>query len=94
MLSSHEHQAEHVVDVGLLDASDISIWQYAVDHDAVLITKDEDFARYLRQATTSPVVLWVRIGNTSSRVLLAWFEPLLGEIEMLISQGERLIELR
>ncbi len=46
------------------------------------------------QGKTSPVIVWLRIGNTSRRALLQWFEPLLPQIETLISQGERLIEIR
>lgn len=46
------------------------------------------------QAQSKPVIVWLRIGNTSRRALLQWFEPLLPQIESLIAQGERLIEVR
>lgn len=36
----------------------------------------------------------MRIGNTSRRALLHWFEPLLPQIEAMVQQGERLIEVR
>ncbi|MFT3874261.1 MAG: hypothetical protein QM714_16720 [Nocardioides sp.] len=42
----------------------------------------------------APAVVWIRIGNTRRAALLAWFEPLIGEIVALIDNGQRLIELR
>jgi predicted nuclease of predicted toxin-antitoxin system len=48
----------------------------------------------MRQGKASPIIVWLRVGNTSRRALLEWFEPLLPQIETLISQGDRLIEIR
>ena len=36
------HNARHVEEVGLREAEDIPIWRYALDNNAVVITKDED----------------------------------------------------
>jgi predicted nuclease of predicted toxin-antitoxin system len=94
LLASHGHHAEHVADIGLRDGDDSAIRAYALAHRAILVTKDEDFSHRLRQGSASPVVLWLRIGNTSRRALLHWFEPLLPEIEGLLLLGERLIEVR
>ena len=41
------HECEHVADILMRDADDSPIWNYAVEHDAAIITKDEDFA-YLK----------------------------------------------
>lgn len=49
LLRSHDHQALHVADVGLQDAEDTSIWDYALDHDSIVVTKDEDFPHRLNQ---------------------------------------------
>ena len=94
LLDSHGHQAEHVAEIGLRDADDSPIWRYAMSNHAILVTKDEDFAHRLGQGGTAPVVLWLRIGNVSRAGLLRWFEPLLPNIEAMILQGERLIEVR
>jgi predicted nuclease of predicted toxin-antitoxin system len=94
ILSARGHQAEHVADVGMRDTDDSSIWRYAIDNQAVLVTKDEDFPHRLRQGCAAPVIIWLRIGNTSRRALLAWFELLLPQIETLVGQGERLVEVR
>ena len=86
--------AEHVGDIGLLSASDAEIWTYALEHDAVLITKDEDFADRVAFGGRAPAVIWVRIGNTTRMALLGWFGPLIDPVIKMIDGGERLIELR
>ena len=65
-----------------------------MENQAILVTKDEDFPHRLRQSRVGPALIWLRIGNTSRRALLLWFEPLLPQIETLIQQGEVLIEVR
>jgi predicted nuclease of predicted toxin-antitoxin system len=94
LLVGHGHTAGHVADIGLRNADDSRIWAYALAHQSIIITKDEDFPHRMRQSQTSPVIVWLRIGNTSRRALLEWFEPLLPQIETLISQGDHLIEIR
>ncbi|MFM7182291.1 MAG: DUF5615 family PIN-like protein [Verrucomicrobiales bacterium] len=94
LLEGHGHVAEHVEDIGLRHADDSTIWAYAVSHQAVIITKDEDFPQRLHHARSKPVIVWLRIGNASRRALLQWFEPLLPQIESLIGQGNPLIEVR
>ena len=94
LLIAHGHLAEHVADIGLRDADDSPIWNYALQNDAIIVTKDEDFPHRLRQSKSAPVIVWLRIGNTSRRALLQWFEALLPQMETLISQGDRLIEVR
>jgi predicted nuclease of predicted toxin-antitoxin system len=92
-LESRGHDAKHVFDIGLANAEDKIIWQYAIENHAIIITKDEDFVilNYLQPNKTS--VVWIRIGNTSKKFLLAWFEKLLPSLEKKLSQNETLIEL-
>ena len=94
LLAAHGHTAEHVAYIGLRDADDSAIWNYALEHQAIIVTKDEDFPHRLQQSKSSPVIVWLRIGNTSRGALLDWFEPLLPQLEMLIQNGDRLIEVR
>jgi len=88
------HDAKHVAEIGLRHSDDTSIWNYALEHDAVIITKDEDFAYRASQTRTTPVIVWLRVKNVSRQALLAWLEPLLPQIEHLIANGDRLIEVR
>ncbi|MEJ7831763.1 MAG: DUF5615 family PIN-like protein [Nocardioides sp.] len=93
-LREHGHDAEHVTEIGPADAPDRYIWRYALEHGAVVVTKDEDFADMVATGREAPAVLWVRVGNTRRAVLLAWFEPLIDQIVDMVHSGDRLIELR
>ena len=74
---------------------DSPVWVYALDHEAIIVTKEEDFPhRQSQSQKDSPVIVWLRIGNTSRKALLEWFAPLLPRIEALIENGDRLVEVR
>ncbi len=87
------YEALHVEEIGLRDANDGEIWAYALREKAVIMTKDEDFAARSAQATFAPLIVWLRLGNTTNRVLREWIEPRLSGIEQLIGQGSRLVEV-
>ena len=88
------HDARHVEDVNLREADDSPIWHYALEQQAILITKDEDFAERARHSSNSPVIVWLRLGNASNRALHQWFLPQLPQILAWIEQGVRLLEIR
>ena len=88
------HEAQAVRDIGLRDASDTIIWQHACATRAIIVTKDEDFARRVQQTSSDPVILWLRIGNTTNRALRSWLLPQLPQITALIQQGVRVVEVR
>lgn len=94
LLREHGHTAEHITEIGPADAPDSEIWRYALEHDAVIVTKDEDFADMVATGREAPAVVWVRTGNTRRAVLLACFEPLIEQIVEMVGSGQRLIELR
>lgn len=48
LLTSVGHHAEHAADINMLGAADADLWKYALTNQAVLVTKDEDFAHRLR----------------------------------------------
>jgi len=93
-LAGQGHQAEHLEDIGLRHAEDQAVWDYAVRNEAVLLTKDDDFVDHYRRRSGGPVVVWLRIGNSSKKALLAWFLPSLPAILTRIESGDRLIEVR
>jgi predicted nuclease of predicted toxin-antitoxin system len=60
----------------------------------LVVTKDQDFADGLLASRTVPIIVWLRIGNTSNRALLAWLLPLWPDILARIASGDNLIEVR
>ena len=87
------HEAAHVLDAGLLDASDSRIWDHAIATGATLITKDEDFAIRSSVSKTPPSIVWIRIGNCPNTRLLAWFEPELPSVIAALDSGACLVEI-
>ena len=94
MLVSLGNEAQQVADLNFQSATDSMIWDFALEHRAVLLTKDEDFPHRLHQSAHAPVVVWLRVGNVSGRGILSWFSPLLPQIVKLAEEGHRLLELR
>jgi predicted nuclease of predicted toxin-antitoxin system len=88
-------EANHVIDMGLVDADDAPIFNAArVASITAVITKDEDFVRLLEQHGPPPQVVWITVGNIRNRelrrvVLDAW--PRVAE---LLVANEALVEIR
>lgn len=92
-LAARGHEAEHVADREMQAASDGAIWDYALATSAVIVTKDEDFAKRKVLTTAGPVVVWIRLPNTRRRDLLIWFETVMPQILAALERGETLIEV-
>lgn len=92
-LTENKHEADHVLDVGLVHAEDNAIVAYAAQVGAVIVSKDEDFANRVLLRPDSPSVLWVRTGNCSTSTLIARFKGILPDIVKRFGEKERLIEL-
>ncbi|MBI4909729.1 MAG: DUF5615 family PIN-like protein [Acidobacteria bacterium] len=93
-LASRGVDCEHVLDVNLQDADDRVIWAYAGQTGAILISKDGDFLHMANAPNPAARLVWIRLGNCRTRMLLsvvgsAW----LGIMAALLS-GERVIEVR
>ena len=78
------HVASHVADLGLVSATDQQIWNAAIERDAILVTKDQDFAMARAAASEGPAVIWVRLGNTDNETLIARFVQTLDAIQAAI----------
>jgi predicted nuclease of predicted toxin-antitoxin system len=92
-LIANGHEAEHVGERGMQTASDIAIWDYALKTSAVIVTKDEDFARRKVLTAAGPAVIWIRLPNTRRRDLLVWFETAIPQILVALERGETLVEV-
>jgi predicted nuclease of predicted toxin-antitoxin system len=87
------HQAEHVFDLDLVDATDSDIWKHAHAVGAVIISKDEDFAQRARNFASKAQVVWIRLGNVTNVALWQALEPRMTEIVEALERKERLIEV-
>ena len=55
----------HVRLLGLAEADDLTIWNYARDHDLVIVTQDSDYSDWNKLRGAPPKIIWLRRGNSS-----------------------------
>lgn len=60
------HNSVHVSAIGLSEADDRTVWQYARQHDYMIVTKDVDFGELLLLYGFPPKILWIRRRNCST----------------------------
>jgi predicted nuclease of predicted toxin-antitoxin system len=76
-LISHGHEALHVLDVGLAEAKDEKIWEYAAANSLALITKNEDFSRRAAKQSAEVSVVRVRLAIAELSPLWTAFDAIL-----------------
>jgi predicted nuclease of predicted toxin-antitoxin system len=86
--------AAPVRDVGLRESDDRSILNFALSGGWTVLTKDEDLVTLSIGNPAAPSIVWLRLGNCTNRVLFAWLEPFIPEIQRRLHDGEKLIEVR
>ncbi len=82
-----------MIDVAGLGVTDAAIWDMARRDGCVIVTKDRDFAIWAAARRDGPQVVWVRLGNATSRNLFAWLDPRWPEIEGRLDEGVHLVEV-
>lgn len=55
--------SNHVFSLGLGEADDTEVWEYARDNDFILVTKDADFGDLSVLRGFPPKIIWIRRGN-------------------------------
>jgi len=90
-LEERGHEALHVSTMSDEPMQDRQIADYAEREDAIVISKDDDFAA-LRLPDRFPF-LWLRCGNISNRALRVWLGSQWEDVEERLAAGARLITL-
>lgn len=86
-------QAEHTFDLGLLGASDITIFEAARAATAIVVTKDADFVELLERRGPPPQIVWITSGNTSNAALRVLIDAAWPRCVASLRDGEPFIEL-
>lgn len=76
------------------EADDPIVWQYAVERDMVVVSKDEDFSYLASVPSGSGKLVWVRIGNCRKHALIDAFTMRLAQIVASLEAGSRVVEIR
>lgn len=93
-LRSRGHEAEHTVSLELASATDRQLWDYALAHGAVIVTKDEDFVLLKTNEPSGPQIVWIRIGNATRGLLLTKLNSTWPTIMSALKGGEGVVEIR
>ena len=59
--------SDHVIHLGLDRAADEDVWDFARVNGFVMVTKDADYPNLVALRGHPPKVLWLRIGNCTTR---------------------------
>jgi predicted nuclease of predicted toxin-antitoxin system len=85
-------EAVHVHRLGLVGTFDADIWTYAKERQAVIISKDQDFANRA-DSLNPPGLIWIRWRNTRRIQLIDRFIKAFPEILNALQSGEWYFEL-
>jgi len=66
-LSDLYPNSSHVRECGLKSASDHEVWEYAKANQFVIVSKDSDFEQRSLLHSHPPKIIWIRLGNCSTR---------------------------
>ncbi len=81
--------AVHVREVGLIEAADGTIWQYAARHGFTIVTKDADFRQRSFLQGHPPKIVWVRLGNCSTKAVEALLRSRSRDIEEFFQDDQK-----
>ena len=56
----------HVRDVGMAKADDVTVWDYALENELAIVSKDADFHQRSFLFGPPPKVIWIRLGNCTT----------------------------
>jgi predicted nuclease of predicted toxin-antitoxin system len=80
----------HIVDIDPC-MTDEQIWNYAIENDKVILTKDADFYDKFMNSTVSPKVIYFQLGNLSLKELHNFFITNWEEIISHLEDGSMLV---
>lgn len=66
LLSGTFGNVKQVRQLGLVDASDMEIWNYAFKNNFTIVTFDSDFIDLSNLKGSPPKIIWLRFGNASN----------------------------
>lgn len=62
-------ESQHVRDAGLQASADTDVWEHAARNELVIVTKDSDFRQRSFLRGHPPKVIWIGLGNCSTRTV-------------------------
>ena len=88
LLEDLHPDSTHVFDIGLDTQDDAYLWEYARDHVLTIVSKDTDFPHLSLNYGEPPKVIWIGLGNCSTRDVEAMFRQRNDEVLAFSTDGD------
>jgi predicted nuclease of predicted toxin-antitoxin system len=85
LLAAEFPGSEHVLLVGLGTADDRTVWAYAASRGLAIVSKDADFVQMSTTLGLPPKVVWLRVGNSPTRVVVALLHSRAADIRVFLA---------
>ncbi len=81
-------QARQVREIGLENASDKQIWNYAKENQFAIVTFDADFYDLMALHGHPPKIIWLRLGNVATKDLVKIFEQYFDNVKNFLTNTD------
>ncbi len=88
LLSASYPDSLHIDSLGLTGAADSAVWQAAVAHGCLLVSKDEDFHRLSVLYGAPPKVVWLHLGNCTTQQVVELLREHVEDLQRFAVQDE------
>ena len=80
LLAFEYPRSEQVVGVGLIGADDLAVWAHAASRGLAVVSKDSDFSDLSKLLGPPPLVVLLRVGNSSTPAIAALLRSRLADV--------------
>ncbi len=80
-------ESTHLYTLGMDQADDREVWNYAQSNGFTIVTRDSDYNELLVLLGFPPKVVWIRRGNCSTSTIEAMLRSHLADIQTLASDS-------
>ena len=87
-LSDLYPNSNHLFDLQLDTVKDSLVWEYALQNEFAIVTKDSDFSELSLFRGFPPKVIWIRIGNCTTNDIESLIRSHTEEIKRFNSESE------
>lgn len=60
-------ESKHVYEIGMGSSTDDEIWNFTLEHNYTIVSKDSDFSDLSVLRGFPPKLIWIRLGNCATR---------------------------
>jgi predicted nuclease of predicted toxin-antitoxin system len=87
LVSNKYLEAKHINQVGLENATDNAIWNFARENNFTIVTFDSDYYDLSIIKGRPPKIIWLRLGNTSTNMVAKVFNEDFALIEAFLTDS-------